>query len=602
MCGFVGEILFQDNLILNENFLFLKDINKHRGPDDIQYLKLKNFQLIFRRLKIVDLTEKSNQPIVSKCNNYILFFNGEIYNYAEKKKELLDHGFEFFSDGDGEVILNLFLKYGKNFVDHLQGMFAIGIWDRKKKELYVARDHFGQKPFFYVNYGNRILFASEIKDLLELDKSLKSENFNVVKKYLISNSLDTDTNTFFKKIKRIQKSCLYKFNKTGIHKSKYWSLKLNNEKKLDINELKEFFWNSTSLYMKSDVKTCFALSGGLDSGFLFSISNLLGNNYKGYSLAVEKTESESKTVCEYKKKFNSDISTLNISNINYSKIFNEVLNSQTEPFHGISAIYQFLLRKKAKRDGYKVIITGDGADEIFGGYKRHYYYYLYNLKINKEYEFLNSHIKTLKSYQKKIITKNFKIIENTINNKTNDINDKIYKNYLNKDLLKDELKFNWTPLNKKIKKNFFKHTLERSLNYNDLESILRTDDLNSMSFSIENRAPFLNHKLIEKVFNLNYKCFGLEKKYKNLLFNMSNKIVPNKVYNSKTKYQRPGRDNYITCKYFKNEFLDLIASDNSQIFKINKIKNYLKNNNSMMQNTQFFFRCFNILKWKNNFL
>ena len=203
MCGFLCLVNYKENLnSVRRKLHNISNYTNHRGPDKTSFYFNDKFSVLFRRLSIIDLTKKSDQPITSKNNRYIMVFNGEIYNYLELKKILEKKGYKFFSRGDSEVLLNCFVEWGENFIEKIRGMFSFCIWDKNLNKFYAFRDRFGQKPLFYHHSKLGLIVSSEIKDINYFIEQ-KNENIDISKKYIFMSFCDNSKNTFFKNIFRL---------------------------------------------------------------------------------------------------------------------------------------------------------------------------------------------------------------------------------------------------------------------------------------------------------------------------------------------------------------------------------------------------------------
>ena len=196
MCGINGFNFSDERLIQKMN----KKV-KHRGPDDLGYFVDNGISLGHTRLSIIDLSEKAHQPMFSLDNNYVITYNGELYNFKEIRKELKNKGFKFISNSDTEVVLNSYIAYGKDCLQKFNGIFSFAIWDKKKKQLFAARDYFGVKPFFYYFKNNKFIFSSEIKSILEynIDKELDYQSLNTYFRFLYI----PGPQTIFKNVKKL---------------------------------------------------------------------------------------------------------------------------------------------------------------------------------------------------------------------------------------------------------------------------------------------------------------------------------------------------------------------------------------------------------------
>ena len=579
MCGFLNII----NISSNKNnyksiFKKFKKINQ-RGPDNTKKVQIKNFTAMFHRLSIIDLKTRANQPMFSTCKRYLLNFNGEIYNFIELKEYLKKKGLKFKTKSDSEVILNGFKKEGTRFVNKLRGMFAFTIWDSEKKKLYVFRDRLGQKPLYYFKGKNEIIIASEIKYIKLIINRLKI-NYKIVHDFIVNADLDANNETFFKEVFKVPAANYFVIKKKEIIKKRYWSLKLSEKKHFKLDEFKEKFENNLKIHLRSDVPISFMSSGGMDStSLLIASKKILKKNF--FSISYLNSPDEIKVLDNLKNKYRINHKFVKFAKFNV-KNFNDMLNYHDEPFHSLAIYYHYLARNFLKKKGYKILINGEGADEVLGGYKSSLYPYLCKIKnISK-----NNFKKLINFYKldKKICQKIWK--EKKYEYKRIQSNP---PNILNNNFLKLNIK----SLNKNS--NYFDN-LKEFLKYKilnlDLPYILRFEDSNSMANSIESRTPFVDHKLIEYLFSIKTKYFLKDNttKYmlKNYWFNYIDK------YYSKKKYQRPSINSQEFSTYM-NKFLRELRNSNDKLININNVLVLIKNNKI---NQSLLFRIFIYFKWK----
>ena len=424
MCGFIciiNEKRFNQKLtILSKN----KNVN-HRGPDNIKTVILKNFSTLFRRLKIIDLTTESDQPFISEDKRYTLVFNGEIYNYLILKKYLKKKGYKFYTTGDTEVLLKSYLFWGDEFVNKINGMFAICIWDKQKEKLTAFRDRFGQKPLFYYKTKNGLIISSEIKDFKNF-VNLK-ENISVSQRYIFKSFLDNNNETFFKNIFRLLPSSKLTYHNNKLKISKYWNLKFLEKKNFDKKYFLNIFLDNLKLHMNSDVKVAAELSGGVDSSSVVAGMKKMNIDFKSFSIAPKNTINEKVYIDDFVKNFNINHEYIKSKNNIKKKDFQYVLECQDEPFQSISDCYQFYLKKEISKRGFKVLLTGDGGDEILGGYNRMLLIYLINLKNLKKYKLFNKILKL-----KNISQDRFKLLYNRLNIKFKSDMEKKIKHFFKK--------------------------------------------------------------------------------------------------------------------------------------------------------------------------
>ncbi len=568
MCGINGFNWSNKKLIKEMNAAI-----KHRGPDDEGYYTDKRISLGSVRLAIVDLSSKGHMPMVSKDKNLIIIHNGEIYNYKEIGK-----GDSFKSRTDTEVILHAYKKWGTKCVKKFNGMWAFAIYDKEKDILFLSRDRFGIKPLYYYYSKNKFIFSSEIKAILRHDIERKT-NDAIIFDYLFYNLVDHTEETFFKGIKRLMPGHNLIFNlKTGELKiEEYYNIKKRikyKKRKLkqdDYKKLKELFLKSVQRRLISDVPVGSCLSGGIDSSSIvcamrnlnkrkiiktFSLSfpheNIDETKYQ--KIIIKRAQTKSYFTTPKPEEFLDDL--------------NDFLLSQEEPVTGTSAYAQYRVMKLAHDNKMKVLLDGQGSDELFAGYHYYFSYYFKELllklkwiKLIKEildYKKVNRSNKAIKFFIFLLLPYNFKL---WINYKKN--------NFLDKDFISNFK-------NRKVKIRQWKNrtlnsALIESLIYYSIPHLLRHEDKNAMRFSIESRVPFLDHQLVEfalskpPYFNINKGItkYGLRKALR--------KLVPTAILSRKDKigFATP-EDKWLRNKRIEREIRRII---NSESFKKRKYWN-----------------------------
>ncbi len=604
MCGFITYTNFKSQNLQNNQFQKLKNFNKHRGPDSIKLSTLNNNIILFRRLKIIDLSNKANQPFENKMNNIQIVFNGEIYNYLELKKELKKYKINFHTNSDTEVVLNSYIKWGIDFVNKLRGMFSIVIFDNKKNKILFFRDHFGQKPLYYSFYNNGLIISSEIKDILFIKKKFEL-NQKSIDKYLIRGWTDDSHETFYKDIHSLPAATYGEYTKKEFKIKKYWKLKYKDN---DYNkdELKNVFYENIKLHLRSDVPLAFTLSSGMDSSSILSTAlNCNISNYKAFSIKPNYDDEidETTIIKKFVNKSGLKHQFLKFNYNDHTNLLEELIQNQDEPINHPSFVYQYLLRKEISKQGFKVLLTGEGGDEVFGGYNRMYAPYLIEnfLKTGKKIDkIFKKNMNEISNFnQKKIERRSIDIFKN-FSKIHNDIEDESIFEILNlnSSKLSNKLKFynDANPYNK----NYYKNFLLNHLTCRDIPNILRQEDRISMSQSIENRSPMVDHKLIEYVFSLKSKYFMKDGITKFLLKDIMKDQLPNNFIINK-KIGRPGAYSNIIYSNYLEKFIDLLNTNDfdMDLYNNNKIKNILlkKKKNHMYDPTLF--RILNILIWKD---
>tara|TARA_B100002019_G_scaffold266093_1_gene256095 strand:+ start:5490 stop:7304 length:1815 start_codon:yes stop_codon:yes gene_type:complete len=602
MCGFVAVINSKENSEkLRKSFFKLKSINNHRGPDDVKIIHKRNYSLLFRRLEIIDLHKRSAQPFTDQTGKIHLLFNGEIYNYLELKNELKSLNINFKTKSDTEVIMQSYKFWGENFVKKLRGMFSIIILDNFKNRFLCFRDRLGQKPLYYSKYKNGLILSSEIKDIIYLkEKNQLNENKKKIIKYLNAGH-DSGDETFFENIYSFPSSSMGIIKNNTISIKKYWNLNIHKNKKFNNIKFENIFSDNLKIHLRSDVPIAFTLSGGLDSSTILSKS--LENNlkdHKAYSLYSNKDKKfyEKKYIQDFIYKNSVKHAFLNIDS-NKNNLIEEFIKIVDEPSISSSFLPQLLLRKKIKKDGFKVLVTGEGGDEAMGGYNRMIFPYLYTLFIKKNKKIPKKiKEKLIQNSSIHIFQQNYFDYKNKLYDKFREDNSASYFLY------KKETYKNFYNIKNFDKKNGFKYLLKNHLFERDLPHILKIEDRISMSQSIENRTPLIDHILLEYIFSIDEKYFIFDGESKYMLRTIAKSKLPISFFQK----QKVGRPSPITKYIFKDyyeKFSDYLNSNNykTDYFSNDLIyKEYIKDKiNNNFSNVQFYFKVLNLLIWKSEF-
>ncbi len=365
MCGFCGYVNKKEKK--KEEIKKMTDAISHRGPDDENYYIDSDIAMGFRRLSIIDL-KGGRQPMSNEDDSMVITFNGEIYNFKSIKEDLISKGHIFKTNADTEVILHGYEEYGENILSQLRGMFGFVIWDKNKKELFGARDHFGQKPFYYCNMNNTFMYGSEIKSFLYNSDFIKEVNKDSLKPYLTFQTSVLEE-TFFKGVYKLLPGHYFKYNleSNEFFTKKYYQIVFDAKSEdFDslVKKIDDAITSSIDTHMISDVEIGSYLSGGIDSSYVVSYLKpdktfSVGFDYKNFNEVP----------------FAKDLSDmLHIENINelidsddFFNVIDKVQYYADEPTANLSAVPLYFLSDLASKH-VKVVLSGEGADELFGGY------------------------------------------------------------------------------------------------------------------------------------------------------------------------------------------------------------------------------------------
>ena len=366
MCGIVG---FTNNIDNSDKVLGkMMDRIKHRGPDaEGKYID-EGIALGHRRLSIIDVSSSGDQPIFNEDGSLVIIFNGELYNYQEIREKLVAAGHIFNTNTDTEVLIHGYEEYGEKLLNMLRGMFSFVIWDKNKKELFGARDFFGIKPMYYANMNGTLMFGSEIKSFLEHPKFTKELNTTALENYLTFQYSPT-SETFFKNVYKLPPAHYFRFKDGKFEAKRYWDVRFNADEKPVLDEwvknISDTFHNSVEAHKIADVEVGSFLSSGVDSSYVAAIADVDKTFTVGFGSDEKYNE------IGWAKNFSNAIGKENTSKVitpeEYWSSLEMIQYHMDEPLADPSAVALYFVCNIAS-EKLKVVLSGEGADEIFGGY------------------------------------------------------------------------------------------------------------------------------------------------------------------------------------------------------------------------------------------
>ena len=598
MCGILGSF----NKTINSDALSLLN---HRGPDKSDYFKDEEIYLGHTRLSIQDLSDNGNQPMISDDGNLVLIYNGELYNKYELKKEIEEQNTRFRGSSDTEVLLRLYELYGENFLEKLNGIFALAIWNKKEKTLLVVRDHFGVKPLYFTNKINKFSFSSEIKAILALnEKELKS---NIDYTTLISHLTymwSPTPNTMFKDIKKLEPgTAIIVKNCEIIKKWKYYELnfsEINNNLSDEeaIIHTRDLIGEAVNKQLVSDVKVGAFLSGGLDSSAIVAFAKNIfpKNSFETFTIDFQESDPSldgSPVDLNYAKKVAEHLNVnLNILNVNPMMIkdIRDMIYFLDEPQSDPAAINTMLISKFARESGIKVLLSGAGGDDIFAGYRRHF-----ALANEKYWKWLPQNIKLKISKNIPNLSQNNSFMRRIVKlgqymHLSNEERLASYFYWINPDILNSVIHEN-------VKGEIFNFNVSSQLTKSLREIEDTTDDLNKllyleikhflsdhnlnytdkmgMSSGVEIRVPLLDKELVEfsSTLPIKMKHNGFTGKW--IFKKAMEGILPNDIiYRKKTGFGVPLRKWMKTnLKEYVNDVLSSQSLKNRMMFDNNGLQN-----------------------------
>ena len=377
MCGFIFIFNKSKNQMSSKKINYISGFLKHRGPDDKQIFSNNEISTVFFRLSIRDISNKGRQPYISKSKRYIMCFNGEIYNVENLKKKLKNKNFQGTSDT--EVLAQSFDELGLKSIEYIEGMFSIILYDFHKKIFYAIRDRLGIKPLYYTEDDNHFIFSSEIKPLIVYSNKNKTLNQISLRDFFLKGYLSHNQNTFFRNINSIEPGHLMIYSK-NIKIKKYFEIIEPKEKKITAQNLNNKIYNTVSKHLISDRKIGLFLSGGTDSNALL---NLISNIDKSKKIPTFTYGFKDSSDFSELPRVKSLLNKKNISNFSYHlkpeeiiQNFEKVTEILETPLTSIRIFAMKKLYNLAKKKNCRVIIEGDGGDEIFAGYDYNLFSYL----------------------------------------------------------------------------------------------------------------------------------------------------------------------------------------------------------------------------------
>ena len=588
MCGIVGYISKEKNK--EENLSKMLNRIIHRGPDaEGKYID-EDIALGHRRLSIIDI-ESGNQPMFNEDKSLVIIFNGEIYNYKELKQKL-EKKYNFKTTSDTEVLLYGYQEYKEKLLNKLRGMFAFVIWDIKNKELFGARDHFGIKPFYYYKKDDKFMFASEIKAFLDHEDFEKKLNKDIIPEYLRFNFSPSDE-TFFKRVYKLKPGHYFKYKEGKLKIKRYFKISFeerNTNFKDLIKTISNTMKDSINHHMISDVEVGSFLSSGIDSSYIVS----LAKPNKTYTVGYDITKYDEISYAEdLTNKLGINNTSKKISKEEYFDIIPKIMYHLDEPLADPAAVSLYFVAELARKD-VKVVLSGEGADELFGGYN----YYRIEIDTQKYRKIpfwirkVISKIASLLPSKKGInfLVRNGQTLEEGYIGVTKIFTEKETKkiiNYKNK-----------SRTNKQITHNIFKEN-EKSSNISKMQAIdisfwlekdiLQKADKMTMANSIEGRVPFTDIEVYKLARTIEDKYKVNKKNTKVALREAAKKDIPNESYKKKKlgfpvplrewikeekiyKEIKEKFNNDISKQLFNNKYLNKILDNH----KNNKQDNYKK--------------------------
>jgi asparagine synthase (glutamine-hydrolysing) len=517
MCGIVGILKFDPNATVEEARLKrMRDVLRHRGPDEEGLMLSASAGFGHRRLSIIDIAG-GKQPMANPDKSVWITFNGEIYNFKELRADLEAGGYHFVTQSDTEVILRAYEVYGEECVDKLRGMFAFAIWDKNRSKLFLARDRLGIKPLYYAITGKEVLFASEIKAILDAG-SIQAELNTAILPEFLATRFSAGAETFFKGIRKLLPGRTLSWSpEQGFQGRRYWRLPSTMTKSGETFEecartVRESLEQAVSSHLVGDVPVGLFLSGGIDSTALAALmAPMLKRPIQTFSVGFsDRRFNEFNYARLAAKTVGANHHEVTVTPEDFFRALPSMLWHEDEPIAFPSSISLYFVADLARKNKVKVVLSGEGADELFLGYNR-YRITAFNEKFGQLYwavmpAFLGKIISRLTGYLPRFLRRYSARSFLALKSHPRELffeNFAVFPEHMHRDLLVDADKLGVRdPYGVELRcyDEVSAGTMEK-MTYSDIQTylveLLMKQDQMSMAASVESRVPFLDHRIVE---------------------------------------------------------------------------------------------------------
>jgi asparagine synthase (glutamine-hydrolysing) len=511
MCGFAGVIDFEAS-VDRDQLEWMSELIAHRGPDDYGTYTEPGVALSARRLAIIDLSSAGRQPFVDEHKRYRLLFNGELYNYVELRRELQAKGHSFRTQTDTEVVLASFIEWGDSCVKRFNGMWALVIWDSLEHRLFCSRDRFGEKPLYYRLNGARLTVASELK-AFRADTGELRLNPRIARDYLAHGLVDHGPETFFEGINQLRPAHSMSFHQEGLRVTRYWSLEPQDPPCEPVQALRDLLLDSIRLRLRSDVPLGTCLSGGLDSSAIASgavhllsggiTTTAADNRFRTFTAYFDDPRLDERPYAETViRSIDAEGHFVSYSDGDLLNVLPTIIEAQDEPFRSTTVTAQWYVMHAARAEGMKVMLDGQGGDELFAGYLGYLGYFFASLLLEGRLKTLAAEViaqrrvRGLRPAQIVAALARPFVPPSLAWQVRAGLNGA--RGLLGPALRRQAFA---APSTQSAFRDRFRRQLHLVITTR-LPELLHYEDRNSMAHSIEARVPFLDHRLAELTFSL----------------------------------------------------------------------------------------------------
>ena len=601
MCGIVGLVTKKEK----ENTIkLMNDRIKHRGPDGDGYFIDGDVALGHRRLSIIDLST-GDQPMFNEDGSVVTVFNGEIYNYQELKEELIALGHDFKTKSDTEVLVHGYEEWHTDLPKHLRGMFAFAIYDKNKNEVFLARDNFGIKPLYFAKMNDTFMFASEIKAFLDVPDFEKVFNESILETYLEFSFVPTNE-TFFKGVHRLDAGCSLLYKDGEIKLNKYFKLDFKEENMSfedAVKNISDVMKDSVEKHLIADVEVGSFLSSGIDSSYIVSLANF-DVNMNGYTKWCYENKKYDETM--YAKDLAEKLGIKNESKIitkeEYLENISKIMYHLDEPTSDPAAISLYFVAKLASKD-LKVVLSGEGADEFFGGYN--YYREEVDYKFYNKLPFCIRHAigKVASIFPEgrgfNFLVRRGEKLENSYIGVNRNFSSKMAKK-----VLKNNYELEAIHVTKDVYNEFKNYSnIDKmqaiDINFWLMKDILLKADRMTMASSIEGRVPFIDKEVFKVASHLPFDYKVTKENTKVALRAAAKEVIPTEAYKKKKLgFPVPVRE-WIKEGDFKEEVEKTLNSDVANKYFNTKIINKMfeEHVNGKKDNYRKIWTIYTFIKW-----
>lgn len=597
MCGIVGLVTKKEK----ENTIrLMSDRIKHRGPDGDGYFIDGDVALGHRRLSIIDLST-GDQPMFNEDGSVVTVFNGEIYNYQELKEELIALGHDFKTKSDTEVLVHGYEEWHTDLPKHLRGMFAFAIYDKNKNEVFLARDNFGIKPLYFAKMNDTFMFASEIKAFLDVPDFEKIFNESILETYLEFSFVPTNE-TFFKGVHRLDAGCSLLYKDGEIKLNKYFKLDFKEENMSfedAVKNISDVMKDSVEKHLIADVEVGSFLSSGIDSSYIVS----LAKPDKTYTVGYEnKKYDETMYAKDLAEKLGIKNESKIITKEEYLENISKIMYHLDEPTSDPAAISLYFVAKLASKD-LKVVLSGEGADEFFGGYN--YYREEVDYKFYNKLPFCIRHAigKVASIFPEgrgfNFLVRRGEKLENSYIGVNRNFSSKMAKK-----VLKNNYELEAIHVTKDVYNEFKNYSnIDKmqaiDINFWLMKDILLKADRMTMASSIEGRVPFIDKEVFKVASHLPFDYKVTKENTKVALRAAAKEVIPTEAYKKKKLgFPVPVRE-WIKEGDFKEEVEKTLNSDVANKYFNTKIINKMfeEHVNGKKDNYRKIWTIYTFIKW-----